>query len=269
MYSLGAEKNLVGVTDVCVFPEQIVADRAAGKIKVVGAFAKPDMTKIEELHPTLILTSTSFQTGLAESLRKKGYRVLYFDPHSVDDIFKQIEEIGQAVGKQSDAARLTGRMRQDLADIVRKSSRLPKVKIYMELNHEGPWTTGSASPLEDSINAAGGHNIFADRHEGAFKTTNDEIIRRNPDVILSPIWVNAKVGGIDGIIPLASIVSRPGYSAIAAVQNSRVLYYDSALFKHEGPRQVLAIRKLAHLLHPDVFQDPPDTIAWELGRILP
>jgi hypothetical protein len=48
-----------------------------------------------------------------------------------------------------------------------------------------------------------------------------------------------------------------------------VLYYDSALLKHEGPRQVLAIRKLAYLLHPDFFENPPGTIPWELGRIRP
>jgi len=44
------------------------------------------------------------------------------------------------------------------------------------------------------------------------------------------------------------------------VRNSRVLYYDSALFKHEGPRQILAIRKLRS-------RNPPGTIPWELGRI--
>jgi hypothetical protein len=47
-----------------------------------------------------------------------------------------------------------------------------------------------------------------------------------------------------------------------------VLYYDSALLKHEGPRQVLAIRKLAYLLHPETCKNPDGTIPWELGRII-
>jgi iron complex transport system substrate-binding protein len=137
----------------------------------------------------------------------------------------------------------------------------------MEINHEGPWTVGSVSPVNDIINAAGGENIFADEKQGTFATTDEEIVRRNPEIILSPIWLDAKVGGIDGIIPLAQIVMRPGYAGTNAVRNSRVLYYDSALLKHEGPRQILAIRKLAHILHPDVFADPPGTIPWELGRV--
>ena len=269
MYSLGAQNNLVGVSDVCLFPDQIIADRKSGKIRVVGEFTKPDLKQIDALRPTLILTSTSFQTNLAKALRKKGYTVLHFEPHSLNDIFDEIDQIGEAVGKRTEALQLTAKMRQDISEISRKSRVLPRVKLYLEINHEGPWTVGSVSPLENLIEAAGGENIFADHRTGAFVTTNREIVRRNPDVILSPIWLNAHVGGIDGIIPLAAIFARPGYSATRAVQNSRVLYYDSALLKHEGPRQVLAIRKLAYLLHPDVFENPPGTIPWELGRIHP
>lgn len=269
MYSLGARNSLVGVSDVCLFPDQIIADRKSGKIRVVGAFTKPDLNQIDALHPTLILTSTSFQTNLAKLLRNKGYTVLHFEPHSLNDILDEINQIGQAVGKRTEALQLTAQMRRDIAEITKKSQTLPRVKLYLEINHEGPWTVGSVSPLENLIEAAGGENIFADHRTGPFVTTDPEIVRRNPDVILSPIWLDAHVGGKDGIIPLASIFARAGYSAIRAVQNSRVLYYDSALLKHEGPRQVLAIRKLAYLLHPDVFENPPDTIPWELGRIRP
>lgn len=39
------------------------------------------------------------------------------------------------------------------------------------------------------------------------------------------------------------------------------------MVKHTGPRQVLAVPKLAHLLHPLEFPDPAGTFPWELGRI--
>jgi iron complex transport system substrate-binding protein len=119
------------------------------------------------------------------------------------------------------------------------------------------------------IRIAGGVNVFSDADAGVFVTQNAEVVRRNPDIILSPIWLNAHVGGIDGITTLAEIYSRPGYASTTAAQNGRVLYYDSALLKHQGPRVVLAIRKMAHLLHPSVFANPEGTIPWELGRIRP
>lgn len=268
LYALGAQDHLLGVSDVCVFPGQVLADRHSGKVREVGGFTKPDYELIDRLHPDVILTSTGFQEGIAARFRTKGYRVLHFEPHSLAEVLKQMEDVGEAVGKGAEARMLTADIRAGRDEIRRKSAALPKVRVYIELNHEGPWTLGAHSPLNDIIMAAGGENIFGDRDEEVFIVRNEEIIRRNPDIILSPIWTNAKVGGRDGIIPLAQIFARPGYAATKAVKNSRVLYYDSALLKQEGPRQILAIEKLAYLLHPEAFENPSKTIPWELGRIV-
>lgn len=269
IYALGAESQLIGVTTVCVFPARILADRQSGKLRELGSFTRPDIEAILALKPDVVFTSSGFQRKLADQLRSRGLHVEHFEPHSLADVFTNIERIGEVLGKSREARALTTTYRAELAAITARSARLPKVRLYIEVNHEGPWTTGSHSPLEDIIRAAGGENIFHDRPEGVFVTTHEEIIRRDPAVILSPIWKDARLGGLDGIIPLSAITSRPGYAATAAVRNSRVLYYDSALFKHEGPRQILAIKKLAWLLHPDTFPNPPDTIPWELGRIEP
>ena len=267
MYTLGAEDELVGVSDSCVFPDRIMDDRKSGRVRVVGGFINIDISVVESLKPNLIITSTSLQVKLAQELRAKGYQVLHVDPNGLEDIFSSFEQIGEAIGKGTQAKKITAEMRSDLRAIEAKSHSLPPVRVYVELNHEGPWTTGGSSFVNDAIRAAGGRNVFGEDSRGILQTTNDEIRKRDPEVILSPIWRDAKIGGIDGITTIAEITSRPGFTQIKAVRNSRVLYYDSALLKHGGPREVLAIRKLAHLLHPNEFSDPPDTIPWELGRI--
>jgi iron complex transport system substrate-binding protein len=269
IYALGAQAEIVGVSDVCTYPDQVIADRRSGRLRELGAFTKPDYALIDQLHPDLILTGTTFQTEIAAKLRAKGYRVLHFEPHSLADVFHEIDQIGAAVGKPEEAAKLSRSMRAEYLDIAQRASTLPRVRVYMELNHEGPWTTGCRSALNDIIIAAGGENIFGDRDEGVFVASQTEIVHRNPEVILSPIWVDAHVGGLKGIIPLAQIIMRPGYQTTSAVKNSRVLYYDSTLLKHDGPRQILAIKKLAYLLYPEAFENPANTIPWELGRIRP
>lgn len=266
VYLLREQARLAAVSDTSLFPDIAAADQRAGKVRVLS-FSKPDRSVIDTLHPVLILTSTAFQRPLAAQLRQQGYTVLHFEPSSIEDVFRQTEKIGDALGKGREALRITTDMRRELAEIAAKSAKLPRVRVYMEINHMGPWTSGGDSPENEMIRMAGGENIFGDRHEGVFVTTNQEIVTRDPEVILSPIWLNAKVGGLDGITTLAEILSRPGYSQTKAVANSRVLYYDSALLKHQGPREILAIRKLAYLLHPDVFENPAGTIPWELGRV--
>jgi iron complex transport system substrate-binding protein len=266
IYLLGQQSRLAAVSDTSVFPEAVVEDRKTGHVATV-AFMNPDMAAVDAIHPSLILTSTSFQRPLAEKLRARGYKVLHFEPESIADILRQIEQIGEVLGKGREASVITQAMREELAAIERKSAALPKVRVYMEINHNGPWTSGGKSPENELIRLAGGVNVFGDTDEGVFVTSNAEVVRRNPDIILSPIWLDAKVGGIDGITTLVEIMTRPGYAETTAVKNGRVLYFDSALFKQQGPREVLAVRKLAYLLHPDVFENPPATIPWELGRV--
>ena len=269
VYLLGEGNMIVGVSESCVYPAQVVDDRASGGVAVVGSFTNPSVEEIGALEPDLILTSNQFQRALAEQLREAGYKVLHFEPESLEDVFENIVVIGDAIGKGEQARELTAGYREQLAEIRAISEDLEPVRVYMEMNHNGPWTNGNRSPLEDIIEAAGGENVFADVGAGAFQTTNAEVIARDPEVILSPIWVHAKVGGIDGITTLGEIYRRDGYETVDAIEDSRVMYYDSALMKHEGPRQVLAVRKMAHLLHPEAFADPPGTIDWELGRLIP
>ncbi|MEO5923173.1 MAG: helical backbone metal receptor [Bryobacteraceae bacterium] len=266
MYLLGQQGRLAAMSDTSLFPEQAKLDQQSGKIRKLG-FSNPDMAVIDAIRPKLILTSTAFQRDLVAKLRAKGYKVLHFEPDTIEDIFMQTEQVGEALGKGREAGKWTRAWRSELAEIGKKSAGLPRVRVYIEINHNGPWTSGGKTTETEMIRLAGGENVFADRNEGVFVTSNAEVVKRNPDIILSPIWLDAKVGGMDGITPLREITSRTGYDETTAVKNSRVLYYDSALFKQQGPREVLAVRKLAYLLHPEEFPNPAGTIPWELGRI--
>lgn len=269
VYALDAEDQLLGVTTFCVFPEQVLSDLALGNVKIVSDFNTIDMRLIDSLRPDIILTDTGFQRKIAQELREKGYKVLHFEPKSLEDVFDDIIKIGNAIGKSELAQNLVDGYLEEIDEISKVSSTLPPVRVYMEINHNGPWAVGNDSPLEDIINISGGINIFTDVEKGVFITSNEDIVERNPEVILSPIWIDAEldIEGYKGITNILEISSRPGYHTTDAVLNGRILYYDSALLKHEGPRQVLAIRKLAYILHPGIFPNPPGTIPWELGNI--
>lgn len=269
VYALGAEDQLLGVTTFCVFPEKVLSDLTLGKVKIVSDFNTIDMKMIDSLRPDIILTDTGFQRKRAQELREIGYNVLHFEPKSLHDVFNDIIEIGNAIGKSDIAREIVDGYLEEIDEIREVSSALPPVRVYMEINHNGPWAVGNDSPLEDIITIAGGINIFSDVEEGVFITPHEDIVERNPEIILSPIWIDAEldIEGYKGITNILEISSRPGYHATDAVLDGRVLYYDSALLKHEGPRQVLAIRKLAYILHPGIFPNPPGTIPWELGNI--
>jgi iron complex transport system substrate-binding protein len=267
VYEVGAGNQVLGATSFCFFPEQVMKDKEAGRVKVVGDFININFSRIDSIGPDLIFTDTNMQRKTADSLQAMGYTVYHFESSRLKDVYECITKIGDVTGNGKSARKMVAKMKVDMDEIRAVSSTLEPVNVYMEINHMGPWTFGSESPLQDMLEAAGGVNVFGDTAVGVFRTYNDVVVKKNPDIILSPIWLDAELGGWKGITPLREIYTRSGYDETNAVTRSRVLYYDSALMKHFGPRQVVATQKLAYLLHPEHFESPEGTIPWELGWI--
>lgn len=281
LYSLQLEDDIVGWTRYCNYPPEVcevpgwerydhysyksVEDELKKKVAVVGGFMDVNMALIDSLKPTLLLSIHQMQRGISEDLKRKGYRVLHFEPVTLEDVFAMIEQIGAATGKGELANRLTAGYRKEIDEIKILTSQLPRVSVYFEINHMGPYVLGAGSPMDQIIAYAGGVNIYEDITAEAFRADPKDIIRRDPEVILTPLWPFA---GREEVTTIREILSREGFENIRAVKNSRVYFYDSSLLKRPGPRQVIAIKKLAYLLHPYHFRNPENSVdPWELGKI--
>jgi len=281
IYALGLEGSLVGWSQYTDYPPEVtysdgwvpyyeyefisVEDELSKDVAVVSGFVDYNLPVIEALDPTLIIATESLQSGMAEELAALGYNVLYQNPLTLDEVFEAMIEVGEATGRAGKANKLVRGYYEEIEEIRAITANLPRLKVYLEISHYGPWATGSNSPMDQIMEIAGGENIFADVPYSAFPATNEEIVARNPDVILTPLWPNAASYEVTTI---SEIVMREGYQDINAVMYDRVYHYDSSLLKRPGPRQVTAIRKLAYLLHPYYFKNPENSVSpWELGKI--
>jgi len=74
----------------------------------------------------------------------------------------------------------------------------------------------------------------------------ETLLLADPDYILlgDAMW---------GVTP-ESVAQRPGWDALSAVKESRVLPFDDNLIARVGPRQVDGLEALAELFHPDLFE---------------
>jgi len=281
LYALGLESSIVGWTQYCNYPPEVqevpgwvrydkyefvsVEEELKKKIPVVSRFIQVNMALIDSLKPTLILSSHEAQEDIAEDLSEKGYKVLHFSPVTLEETFEMMIKIGEATGSVDRANELVAQYRKEIEEIQRITKNLPKVKVYFEINHMGPYVLGSGSPMDQMIDIAGGKNVFDDVEGEAYDAYLSEIISRNPEVILTPLWPAA---GQEEVTTIYEVVSREGFADLTAVINSRVYHYDSSLLKRPGPRSVQAIKKLAYLLHPYYFENPSNSVdPWELGKI--
>ena len=282
LYALGLQDQIVGWTKYCNYPPEVQAtdgwlpydkyefkniqDELYNKdVAVVSAFTNVNYELIDSLKPTLILAVHKMQYDIAKKLRGKGYNVLYFNPETLEDVFELMQTVGDATGRTRKAKKLIAEYHSEINQIKSITDKLPKVKVYFEINHMGPWALGSGSPMDQILDTAGGENIFHDVRSDAFKAELHDIVERNPDVILTPLWPHA---GRNEVTTVREIVNRPGFETTNAVMNDRVYHYDSSLLKKPGPRQVTAIKKIAYLLHPYYFDNPDDSVdPWSLGKI--
>lgn len=282
LYVLGLQDQIVGWTKYCNYPPEVqdtngwlsydeyefksIQDELYNKdVAVVSTFTNVNYELIDSLKPTLILAVHRMQHDIAQKLRDKDYNVLHFEPETLEDVFELIQSVGDATGKTRRAKKLIAGYWSEIDAIKSITANLPKVKVYFEINHVGPWVLGSGSPMDQILEIAGGENIFNDVRSEAFKAELGDIVERNPDVILTPLWPHA---GRNEVTTVREIVNRPGFETINAVMNDRVYHYDSALLKKPGPRQVTAIKKMAYLLHPYYFKNPENSVdPWALGKI--
>ncbi|MBN2780729.1 MAG: ABC transporter substrate-binding protein [Candidatus Marinimicrobia bacterium] len=281
VYDLGLEDYLVGWSKYDCYPPEVqerkgwlpyddykfvsIEDELQKDVAVVSYFTKINYDLIKELDPTLILAIDPIQKKMADSLKVLGYNVLYFHPTTVEEVWEMLVSIGDETGVGARARRLTEKARKEMKELQEITSALPKVKVYFEINHYGPYVLGSGSPMDQLLEIAGGVNIFKDVEGLAFKADHQDIIDRDPDVILTPLWPHA---GRYEVTTVREIVTRKGYENITAVKNDRVYHYDSSLLKCPSLRQVTAARKLAYLLHPYHFRNPENSVSpWELGKI--
>lgn len=295
VYALGLGEEIVGWSAYTDYPPEVeqregwvpyaeyyyteVADfdveaELKKEVAVVSKFYDCNYEIIEALEPTIIFGEGTAQQPMVQELSDRGYKAYNYTPATIDEVYDMMLEMGELLGVGDYAQELVDGYYREIEEIRTITAGLEKVPTYFEIAHQtdygeygvfGPYTNASGTPFDDMIAIAGGENIFGDLEGDYTEVTFEQIVEKNPAVILSPCWPNAMD---EEVTTLYEIMTRPGFDTTDAVKTGRVYYYDSSLMKRFGPRTVTAIRKLAYLLHPYYFENPENSVSpWELGRI--
>jgi iron complex transport system substrate-binding protein len=115
---------------------------------------------------------------------------------------------------------------------------------------EGLVTFSKSAYLNELIELAGGENVFRDAPSSYPKVSLEEVLARNPEVILDM----GDMGDTDQVTEqqrrqAVALWSR--LSSVDAVRRGRVYAVTSDIFIVPGPRIVEAARELARRIHPE------------------
>jgi iron complex transport system substrate-binding protein len=239
VFALGAQDKLVGVTTYCDYPEE------AKEKEKVGDFANPNVEKIISLKPEVVLATGGVQKGVVERLEKVGIKVFVVDPKNFEQLFKDIENVGEILGLKNEAQELVKRMRGKVSEVEEKVKDLPKPKVFFEIYSQPLMTAGEKTFINDMINICGGVNIGAKAGEGYPQYGEEKLFEENPDVYI------AVKGSMNNP---AEIEKRAGYKELKAVKEGKVYVVDDNLVTRPGPRLVDGLMEVARAIHPEAFE---------------
>ncbi len=180
VYRVGAGDLLVARTDYCLFPA------AADSLPTVGAYLNPDFEKMVTLQPDLVLHLPS--PDLGQRLKTLGFRTAVLPNETVAEILDGMIEVGELLGRQSAAEAAVQGIKDTLA-LVRKRSTELREKAMLVIGREvgslrGLYAAGQETYLSEILNMCGAENVFADVSLRYFEVSQEDLIARNPDLVL-------------------------------------------------------------------------------------
>ena len=244
LFAIGAENELVGVTDFCNYPPAALEKPKVG-------YSRPNLEVLVALEPQLVLAPPSFlRADLLAKLEQLKIPTFVMESKTVEGIFGHIQMVGRMVGRASEANAYTAVMRKEIADLTKQVEGHPRPTLLYVLNSEPLITVGPGSFIHHLIELAGGRNAAGRANAPYPRLTMEEVLTQNPDILLFPI------GEYEGI-PQAEQDRWKRWDSLRAVQEGKILQIQSDLLNRPGPRVIKGLRQLVTLLHPDVIQGDP------------
>lgn len=201
---LGAATRLVGRTRYCVEPAEALAD-----VEVVGGTKDPDVDRILELAPDVVIANQEENTERAvDRLEAERIKVHVSFPRRVAAGIAHLARLAIMLGDQAPSARrVVGEAYRGHAEAEARRKRIHPVRVFVPIWMDPLMTVHGDTYISDLLDLCGGVNVFADRErryplaadlrdepqhaaDGRDvrypRVTLDEVVAREPEVILLP-----------------------------------------------------------------------------------
>lgn len=238
IFELNAADKLIGRTDYCDYPSDV------SNIESIGTLFDPDIEKIVELNPDIVIASSHFKQEILLKLEEIGLTVVIIQEEgSFSGVYKTIEDIGLLINRKTESEKLIMDMKTRVSNITNKVSGKQKPVVYyvVAYGEYGDFTAGGDTFISELIELSGGTN--AAKEISGWSYSLEKIIEDNPDIFICSKYNNTR----------EDLMNATGYKDIPSVKNGKVFPVDNNLLDRQGPRIIFGLEVLAKILHPECF----------------
>ena len=241
LFALELSHHMAGVTDSCDYPAEVK------DWPHVACWFDPDLEKLLALKPDLVLGLHTAHSVLKPKLESEGIRVILVNPITVDDALTDMVRLGKLLGAREKSETLVANLRARLCAQDARVSAMPQeskitVSRILDMEDDRFYVAGPLSFQYDIISRAGGQNVTGSIQEAYPKITLTQLREWDPQMLFSC--------GFD-LNSIATVVNKPEWQSLKAVQSDRVFVFDCDLTCRTGPRIVDMVEILFHTLYGD------------------
>jgi len=284
VHALGLGESLVAISHECDFPTEALSKPRVTFTKVhhqrssadidrqvkamsVGAEALYgiDEDLLVSLAPDVIITQVQCEVCavseamIADIIRGnptlRGARLVALNPVTFEDLFNDIQRVGEATGRLQEAAKVVQALKDRTEHVRRLTELLPEQSRPRVACVE--WIEPlmlSANWMPDLVRLAGGRHDLTRSGDRTQYFEWSELLSYDPDVILvMPCGFDLERSMREAEV----LRSKKEWNGLRAVRDDRVFVVDgNAYFNRSGPRLVDSLEILAEVLHPSLFSRP-------------
>jgi iron complex transport system substrate-binding protein len=254
VFAIGAGADVAGITDYTLYPPE------ARQKPVIGGVLRPSLERIAMLHPDVAIGIAGFND--AESIRgieRIGVPVFLVRQSGLAGLYRSIESMGRALGREPEAAALVARLRQrerqvreraaffvppiaaSSTDLSAASSLAPSRRpptVFFAISLDPCITAGRGAFITELLEAAGARSVTSELPQEWVRLNIEAVVARQPMFVL--LLRDAPFG-------LQQMRERAGWRSLEAVRAGRVLRIDGRL-QYPSPVAFDALEEFARQL---------------------
>ncbi len=255
LYAIGAGELINGRSSSCNYPLE------TSVIPYVTVNGKSDGDLVLLRQPQLVVMGVedASNADLVNTLSSAGITMVVTNAIDINSLYGAINLLGLVTNHEAEANALVSSMITSFAELQSKVSSHDET-VYLERSAlaDGLTTAGNGTIYNSLISMLGYRNEFEDQ-QGFLSVTQDQVVGRNPDFIITTVEVSSSESNDSAAAPepdadaipasVTEILARSEWADLDAVRNARVYYIDESLILRAGPRVLEGVQALYQALY--------------------
>lgn len=235
IFALGAGKRLVGRTHWDLYPKEAI------DVPDLGTGLRPNVEAVLGARPDLVvLYASNDNRAAASAFRAAGVNTISIKIDHIDDFYRASHVLSKLLGDSTRGIIVADSVKRTIDSVRAITAKLPRPTVFWHIWDAPLITIGRGSYMNELIEIAGGSNIYADRAEPSPQVSIEDVLKRNPQYIVT---------GPEGSKDLSADAK---WTPLAAVKEKRILVVDTAIVGRPSVRLGEAALSIAKLLHPEI-----------------